>query len=101
MRSIDIHPGEVLGEAWTETDGSHTLTFTEYIRQPYTNCSFSAGMVDGDPVDTLYLKWERDGEERLLLLRPDEMAAIAWCATGVLWSDALAKLPEEQPVNAV
>ncbi len=32
----------------------------------------------------------------LYLLRPDECAAIAWCMTGVLWSDALAKLPPEK-----
>lgn len=68
---------------WT-TDG---LTFTEVIRQPYSNCVFSAGIVDGHPVDTMYLRWVRDGENGgMLLLRPDEMAALAWCASGVLWT---------------
>ena len=88
MRNVAIERGEV----W-QTDGR---TFTELIRQEYTNCAFSAGTVEGDLVDTLYLRWERDSTGSMLLLRPDEMAAIAWCATGVLWSDALAKLPEER-----
>lgn len=61
--------------------------YTELCAQPYANCKFSSGSVEGHPVDTLYLRWERNGEEpSTLLLRPDEMAAIAWCATGALWS---------------
>jgi hypothetical protein len=72
------------------------LTFCELIRQAYSNCVFSAGTVTGDPVDTLYLKLERDGVvDTFLLLRPDEAAALAWCLTGALWSDALAKLSQE------
>ena len=90
-------------EAWTEDVSGNTCTFTELIRQEYTNCCFSAGMVEGDPVDTLYLKWQRGDEYNMLLLRPDEMAAIAWCATGVLWSDAMVKLPQqdEEPDDPV
>lgn len=66
------------------------LTFTEVVRQAYTNSAFSAGMVDGHPVDTLYLKLERNGNtDTFLLLRPDEAAALGWCLTGVLWSEAL------------
>lgn len=61
--------------------------FTELIRQAYQNCVFSAGAVEGHPVDTLYLKLERDGHtDTFLLLRPDEAAALAWCLTGALWS---------------
>lgn len=82
-------------EHWTEVIDGAPLEFTELIRQAYTNCHFSAGMVEGDPVDTLYLKLSKAGRDTLLLMRPDEFAAIAWCITGVLWSDALAKLPEE------
>jgi hypothetical protein len=63
------------------------LTFTEIIRQEYSNCVFSAGSVSGHPVDTLYLKIERNNRvDTFLLLRPDEMAAIGWLATGALWS---------------
>jgi hypothetical protein len=68
-------------------------TYTELIRQAYSNCVFSAGTVEGHPVDTLYLKLERDGTiDTFLLLRPDEAAAVAWCLTGALWSDALRHL---------
>jgi len=67
-----------------EHDG---LLFTEVIRQEYSNCVFSAGNVEGHPVDTMYLKLERNGKiDTFLLLRPDEMAAIGWLASGTLWS---------------
>ncbi len=68
--------------AWTE-DG---MTFTEVIRQEYADCAFSAGVVEGHPVDTMYIQLKRDGVVTQILLRPDEMAAIAWLASGVLWS---------------
>ena len=55
------------------------------VSQPYQNCEFSAGFVKGHPVDTLFLRLERE-EELTILLRPDEMAAIAYCASGILWS---------------
>ncbi len=71
---------------WTEGD----LTFREVIRQEYANCVFSGGFVDGHPIDTLYIQAEKDGVVTTsLLLRPDEVAAIAWVAAGVLWSNAM------------
>jgi hypothetical protein len=76
---------------WT-TDG---LTFTEMCRQGYgaNNCIFSTGTVEGHSVDTVYLRWEKDGDRGgMLLLRPDEMAAIAWVCNGTLWSELLGKL---------
>jgi len=69
------------------------LVYSEVILQPYSNCTFSAGTVEGHPIDTLYLKLERPPEEPIIiLLRPDEMAAIAWCASGVLWSKLIEKV---------
>jgi hypothetical protein len=69
------------------------LTLTECIRQEYSNCLFSAGLVAGHPADTMYLKLDRDGlTTTFLLLRPDEMAAIGWLATGVLWSHHMAEV---------
>jgi len=71
---------------WTED----ALTFTELIRQAYSNCVFSAGMVEGHAADTLYLKLERNGTvDTFLLLRPDEAAALAWCLTGALWTNVI------------
>ena len=36
---------------------------------------------------TMYLQAEKDGQATTqLLLRPDEIAAIAWVASGALWS---------------
>ena len=68
-------------KTWQDGD----LTFTELISQPYNNCEFSAGTVEGHPVDTLYIKWERGEGGRILLLRRDEAAAMAWCLTGALY----------------
>lgn len=79
-------------KTWQE-DG---YTFRELIAQPYTNCVFSAGSVEGHPIDTLYLRWERDGEWRMLMLRPDEAAAIAWCLNGVLWSSLVEQVPTHE-----
>jgi hypothetical protein len=66
---------------------AHPFNQGKFHCQQYTNCRFSAGFVSGHPVDTLYLQAEKDGMVTTqLLLRPDEMAAIAWLASGVLWS---------------
>jgi hypothetical protein len=73
-----------------EVDG---LKYTERIKQEYANCSFSAGEVAGHPVDTLYLRIEREGEHQLfLLLRPDEASAIIWCLSGAMWSEQVAEV---------
>jgi len=83
MNVCEVVLNESRGISWQEGD----LTFTEVIRQQYSNCVFSAGMVEGDPVDTMYLRLERNGHvDTFLLLRPDEMAAIGWLAAGCLWS---------------
>jgi len=66
------------------------LKYKETVSQPYNNsCKhmISAGFVEGHPTYTLYLELKRQGEEPVyVLVRPDEMAAIAHCAGGVLWS---------------
>ena len=76
------------------------LQYDETVSQPYNNCKFSAGFVHGHPVDTLYLKLERTNDEPVcILLRPDEMAAIAYCASGILWSDLVKTPIETQKAN--
>lgn len=68
------------------------FTFTEIICQEYNNCKFSAGFVEGHPVDTLYFQAEKNGKiTTQLLLRPDEMLAIVWVMTGLLWSEIISK----------
>ena len=66
------------------------VTYHEAVSQLYANCKISTGFVEGHPVDTMYVRLERDTDGAdgplMLLLRPDEMAAIAYCATGILWS---------------
>lgn len=69
-----------------------SLSYDEVLKQEYSknNCVFSAGFVEGHPVDTMYIRLEREGEEpTIILLRPDEMASIAWLASGVLWSNEM------------
>lgn len=72
------------------------LEYEELISQPYKDCSFSSGLVRGHPYDTLYLKLLRDGEETIILLRPDEAAALAWCLTGALWTVTYTELVENK-----
>ena len=68
------------------------LTYTEIIRQEYggNNCVISAGFVDGTnkpDVDVIYLRLEKDNvEPTVLLLRPDEVQALIWVSSGVVWS---------------
>lgn len=80
---------------WTVDD----LTYTEMIKQEYSNCAFSAGYVEGHPIDTMYLRFLRGDDDRMFLLRPDEVAALAWCLTGLLWSEAMERLPEKDNSN--
>jgi hypothetical protein len=68
------------------------LKFHEIVRQEYggNNCIIRGGFVEGEnkpPVDTIFLRLEKDGIKPItLLLRPDEMQAIAWVASGTIWS---------------
>lgn len=78
------------------------LIFTEIIRQEYgeNNCIVRGGYVEGEnkpPVDTIFLRLEKDGvEPTTLLLRPDEMQAIAWVASGTIWSHLMgSKEPDD------
>lgn len=80
--------------SWTQ-DG---MTFEEIAAQEYTNdCKFSTGTVEGHSVDTVFLRWIKAGDEGgMLLLRPDELAAIAYVAAALLWSLEIARLTDGQ-----
>ncbi len=77
-----------------EEDG---LKFTEIVRQEYggIDCIVRGGFVEGKdkpPADTIFLRLEKNGvEPTTLLLRPDEMQAIAWVASGTIWSHLMDK----------
>jgi len=79
-----------------EVDKWDELEYQEMVKQPYENCCISAGFVFNHPVDTLYFKMLRGEEDFTIVLRPDEAAALAWCLTGVLWSDAMRALTENE-----
>lgn len=60
------------------------------------NCKFSAGWVEPPQgprgVDTVYLRFEKDGVTPThFLLRPDELAAIAACASQIVARDCIDK----------
>lgn len=62
----------------------------ETARQPYEDCTFSAGLVFGHPIEQVYLKLQRGGEEpTVILLRADEAQALAWVLTGAVWSSMM------------
>ncbi len=65
------------------------LTFLEIGRQTYLDCCFAAGLVEGHPVDTIYLKMKRDADDETttILLRKDEALSIVWLLSGALCSD--------------
>jgi hypothetical protein len=89
MKNIKIENKSISNPTYFEEDG---LCFTEVIKQEYkgNNCIISAGFVEGDnkpPVDTIYLRLQKDSvEPTVLLLRPDEAGAINWVLSGVVWS---------------
>ena len=75
------------------------MKLLELLKQVYAGNGtiFSAGFVEGHPVDTMYLRLQIDGEDEFcILLRPDEMAIIANLVTGVLWSWLLESVEENK-----
>ena len=55
--------------------------------QSYSNCVFSAGLVEGIPPDDYFIQVAREGEEpTYLFLRKDEVMAMLFCLSGALWS---------------
>lgn len=59
----------------------------EVAVQEYSNCRISAGLVDGLADDSLYFRFEREGEVPLTVgLRPDEMTALMFSCSGALWA---------------
>lgn len=82
-------------------EGEGKIKCYEMANQPYTNASFSAGLVVGAEPDTVYLRHDKGGEEPLIvLLRPDEMQAIVWVCGGTLWSHAHEEMLEEEDDDA-
>lgn len=81
-----------------EEDG---VNFHELIRQEYdgNSCIIRGGFVEGEnkpSVDTIFLRLEKEGvEPTTLLLRPDEMQAIAWIASGTVWSHLMGLKPSD------
>ena len=85
-------------ETTWEADG---IRYRELIRQEYAanDCVFSAGQVEGAGVDTMYIRWEKEGSADytgMLLLRPDEVACIGWLCNGLLWSHHLNEVTEKE-----
>ena len=72
--------------------------FYESSCQEYTgnNCIFATGLISDESAipacDTMYIAIEKDGEDALvIMLRPDEMAAMARNIAGALWWHLMAE----------
>jgi hypothetical protein len=79
---------------WVSVDG---IELYELARQEYgnNNCVFAVGLAEGYPPDTHYLWIEKEDQKPVvLLLRPDELASIAWLASGALWSKLIGEVNE-------
>ena len=64
----------------------------------YQNSIWSAGLVKGIEPDTFYLRVEwpdaKEEEPLTILLRPDELMAIIYVASGALWSAEMMRMDE-------
>jgi hypothetical protein len=71
----------------------------ETVRQDYSNCAFSAGIVTDHPTANVYMRFDPVGvqgqEAQYIFLREDEALAMAWCLVGACWTRAMEKLPPE------
>ena len=65
----------------------HECTLTPCCRQEYQDCIFDAGLVEGHPVETVYVCLKRK-TETMIFMRSDEMQALIWVMAGALWSEA-------------
>lgn len=73
----------------------------EVMRQEYAGngAVFSSGFIEGHPIDTMYIRFQRpNDDETCIALRPDEMAIVANLVTGVLWSWLVDHVMDGQPM---
>jgi hypothetical protein len=72
------------------------LEYAEVDAQPYRDACFSSGLVHGHPVDEVYLKFEREGEEpTTIVLRRDEAVRVAALLANAVWALLLYPVVEE------
>lgn len=71
----------------------------EVFSQEYDNGSISAGFLVDTPPLLTYLKLVRGAETVDLILRPDELAAVALVANSVLWSTLVTAHIEGEQTN--
>ena len=97
-QSYSESPGNADENGWFAFDGK--LLF-ETGRQEYSGngCVFASGLIAQEtadpPCDILYLCFEKqDQPATLIMMRPDEMAAIARLAGCALWSQLIGAAQE-------
>jgi hypothetical protein len=80
--------------------GGHKCSLTPCIRQPYRDCCFEAGLVEGHPIENVYFRLSRENEESTtILMRSDEMGALSWCMTGTIWSYLMGCLDRKNDIK--
>lgn len=77
---------DIIYPAFVVSFKGQNVECTPLARQPYLDCFIEAGVTD-HTVDTIYLRFSRDGEEpTTIFLRPDEAAAVCWTLSGAVYS---------------
>jgi hypothetical protein len=79
------------------TVNEQRANFWRAAHQAYTNCEFSSGLIRGIEPDTIYLRFDKDGQKSTtFMLRPDEALAVIHVLSGALWSDEIFTMTEKK-----
>jgi hypothetical protein len=70
----------------------------EADRQEYSDTILSAGLVEGIPPDSIFLRLHRglSEEPTYIFLRPDEALSVINLLSGALWSKSILELSGEE-----
>jgi hypothetical protein len=82
---------------WHDYINGVKVIFHKAENQAYSNAIFSAGLIENHPIEKVYIKFERFGEEpETIVMRRDEALALMYSLIGALWSDSMIQKEKEK-----